>query len=106
MKIKNIYEKLLKVRGILKEFSETMSKDFIGADVIYMILGWLLLAILVLVSFKLVGVMNPWPSLSIMTLIAVVGPIIYGGFSLIHFSILHGILSKRLHQLCEIAKSV
>lgn len=104
--IKIIYEKFLQVKDILKEINVTMSQEFIGAKVIYLILGWLSLGITVPVCFNFIGLKNPWPNISMVALFAILFPHIYGFISLMHFTILHAMVSKRLHQLSDVLISV
>lgn len=100
-KIKSIYEKLLKVKDILMEINTTISHEFIGRRTTYALSVGFGVIISLPFTFKFCGITNPWKSFDVVSFLATICPHLYGLVSLAHFTILYGMVSKRLRQVDE-----
>lgn len=100
-KIKRVYEKLLKVKDILKEINITISHEFIGRRVTYALSVWIGALLFLPLTFNFWGTTKIWNSFTIVSFLSVICPHLYGLVWIVHFTILYGMVSKRLRQVAE-----
>lgn len=102
-KIKGIYKKLLRIRVILKDINEEVGQEFIGARITWFLFGCLSFVFMLMIPLMF---LKAWANVGIVTFVAVLYPHFYGLFSLVHFAILHGMISKRLCQVTDVLSKV